>query len=123
MPERPVIQLKKHEQKRILQGHLWVFSNEVASVEGAPETGAVVSVVDASKNLLGVGLYNKTSLIAVRMLSRSDETADANLFERRILQADAYRQQLFPGATAYRMVHGESDFLPGLLIDRFNDHY
>jgi 23S rRNA (cytosine1962-C5)-methyltransferase len=100
-----------------------VFSNEIASMEGAPETGAVVSVVDASKNLLGVGLYNKTSLIAVRMLSRGEEIIDKDFFERRIAQADSYRKQLFPGATAYRMVHGESDFLPGLLIDRFNDHY
>jgi len=123
MAERPVIRLKKHEHKRVLHGHAWVFSNEIEAVEGSPETGAVVAVQDAAKNFLGVGFYNKVSLIAVRMLSRADEAIDRNFFARRIGDAAALREKLFPGATAFRLAHGESDFLPGLIIDRFNEYY
>ncbi len=119
----PVIRLRKNEHRRVLQGHSWVFANEIGETEGAPEQGAIVAVQDAAKNFLGIGFYNKTSLIAVRLLSRADETVDADFFTRRLETASRLREQLFPGSSAYRLIHGESDFLPGLTIDRFGDTY
>lgn len=119
----PTVRLKKHEQRRVLAGHLWVFSNEIEEVDAEATTGCVVRVEDAAKNLLGTGLYNANSLIAVRMLTRKDATIDRAFFTQRLQAAQTLRAALYPGSTAFRLVHGESDLLPGLVIDRFNNAY
>lgn len=119
----PTVRLKKHEQRRILQGHLWVFSNEVAEVDAEAENGSIVRLEDAAHNVLGMGFYNKNSLIAVRLFSRKDEVIDRAFFERRLLDAAQLRNTVFPESTAYRLAHGESDLLPGLIIDRYNDSF
>lgn len=119
----PTVRLKKFEQRRLLAGHLWVFSNEIGEVDAEAETGSVVRVEDAAHNLLGMGLYHQHSLIAVRMLTRKEETIDRAFLATRLAAANALRSALFPGSTAYRLAHGESDLLPGLLIDRYNDAF
>ena len=116
------IVLKKNEEHRIAGGHLWIFSNEIASLRGNPESGSVVELLRADEKFLGVGFFNPHSLIAFRLLSTNREEISPAFFEKRILRANALRQKFAPEAAAYRMVYGESDFLPGLIFDRYNEY-
>lgn len=120
-PKTPVIVLRKNEDHRILAGHPWVFSNEIMEIHGSPAAGDVVEVRSAKQYPLGVGFYHPHSLIAVRLLSHTVEEITPEFLHRRITEALELRMLLFPGSTVYRLVHGESDFLPGLIVDRFND--
>ncbi|HUI09865.1 MAG TPA: class I SAM-dependent rRNA methyltransferase [Bacteroidota bacterium] len=115
--------LRNKEEKRITAGHPWAFSNEVRETRGSPAPGDVVELVAASGLSLGVGLYNPHSLIAVRLLSGTVVDIDQEFFRRRISAARDLRERLYPGETVYRLVHGEGDFLPGLVIDRYNDQF
>lgn len=117
------ITLRKNEDRRILSGHPWVFSNEIRETQGAPAAGDVVGVRNAAGKPLGIGLFHPHSLITVRLLSRTPMEIDAAFFRTRLQEARSLRERLFPGSTVYRLVHGEADFLPGLIIDRFNDHF
>ena len=114
--------LRKKEERRILSGHPWVFSNEVRDVKGSPAIGDVVEVCTDSGGSLGLGFYNPHSLIAVRLLTRTKEEIDFSFFQTRISHADTLRKSLYQESETYRVIHGESDFLPGLVVDRFNDH-
>lgn len=118
----PTITLRKNEDRRIQAGHPWVFSNEIRETVGSPAAGDLVQVRAASGKPLGTGLYHPHSLIAARILTRTMEPIDAGFFRRRIADAAALRSRLFPDSTVYRLVHGEADFLPGLVVDRFGDH-
>jgi 23S rRNA (cytosine1962-C5)-methyltransferase len=113
--------LNPHEERRVVRGHRWVFSNEIASVEGDPAGGSVVEVVRKDGRLLGVGHYNPHSLIAVRLLSDHREAIDQAFLTGRLRRALRLRQRLYPDAASYRLVHGESDDLPGLVVDRYED--
>jgi 23S rRNA (cytosine1962-C5)-methyltransferase len=115
--------LKNKEERRIVAGHPWAFSNEVRETKGSPAAGDVVELVAASGLSLGVGLYNPHSLIAFRLLSTTIVEIDRDFFRTRISAARDLRERLYPGETAYRLVHGEGDFLTGLIIDRFNDQF
>jgi len=119
--EYPTLRLKKNQDRRIRGGHPWIFSNEIDAVEGEPEGGAIVDVVDSRGAYLGRGYLNRHSLIAVRLLTRSRDPIDAGFFKRRIARAAAYREELFPGATALRVVSSEGDFMPGLTVDCYDD--
>ncbi len=116
------IVLKKNEERRIQAGHQWVFSNEIQAVNGAPKSGDIVEIFRHDMKRMGTGFYNSHSLIAARFLSANDEDIDFKFFERRILSALALRKKLYPKNAAYRVVHGESDFLSGLIIDRYNEY-
>ena len=113
--------LKKNEEHRIVAGHQWVFSNEIASLRGDPEKGDIVELLRHDEKFLGLGFYHPHSLITFRFLTTEQEDISANYFERRIQQALVLRQKLYPGAETFRLVHGESDFLPGLVIDKYNE--
>jgi len=115
------IRLKKNEEHRLLAGHQWVFSNEIASISGVITTGDLVEVHRADGAFLGIGFFHPHSLIAVRMLSRKREEVDADFFDRRIAAAEQLRRRLFPGSETFRLIHGESDFLPGLVVDKYNE--
>ncbi len=115
--------LKNKEERRIVAGHPWAFSNEVRETKGNPAVGDVVELVAASGLSLGVGLYNPHSLIAFRLLSNTIVGIDHDFFHGRIAAARDLREKLYPGETTYRLVHGEGDFLTGLIIDRFNDQF
>lgn len=116
------VSLKKNEDRRLLSGHQWIFSNEILYIGGTPQSGDIVEVLRSDGKSLGIGFYNPHSLIAVRFLSSSVEPVDAAFFKRRIESAYALRQKLFPDSDTYRIVHGESDFLPGLVVDRYNEY-
>lgn len=111
--------LRQREERRLLAGHLWVFSNEVASVSGSPGAGEVVEVLRHDGKFLGIGFYHPHSLIAVRMLSHERSTIDRAWFLQRIEEAARLRKRWFQDDSVYRVVHGESDRLPGLIIDRY----
>ncbi|MCK9209449.1 MAG: class I SAM-dependent rRNA methyltransferase [Ignavibacteriaceae bacterium] len=112
--------LKRNEENRIVNGHLWVFSNEIFKIQDEPENGDLVEVYDAKNILLGMGFFNKSSLIAIRMLSR-DLISDLELLLReRMKSAYELRKTFYPNREAFRMVFSESDFLPGLIIDKYN---
>ena len=116
------IVLKKNEEHRITAGHQWVFSNEIPSLRGTPETGEVVELLRHDQKLLGLGFYHPHSLIAFRFLTSEQEEIGFGFFEKRIQQALALRQRLYPGAETFRLTHGESDFLPGLILDKYNEY-
>lgn len=117
------IRLRKNEDRRIKNGHPWVFSNEIDRIEGDREAGAAAELFDAGGALLGCGYYNPHSLIAFRLMSRKREDVDTvDFYEERIRVALAHRQTLYPGLTTFRVVYGESDYLPGLVVDKYGDY-
>jgi 23S rRNA (cytosine1962-C5)-methyltransferase len=120
MLEKHII-LRPKEERRVLDGHPWVFSNEVKETKGSPQIGDVVELVAASGKSLGVGFYNPHSLIAFRLLSQRVEEINAEFFEKRIVHALALRRKLYPNGETFRLVYSESDFLPGLIVDKFNE--
>ncbi|MBI3891999.1 MAG: class I SAM-dependent rRNA methyltransferase [Candidatus Wallbacteria bacterium] len=113
--------LKKSEDRRIRTGHIWIFSNEIESVEGKPEPGSLAVVKSFAGQFVGIGYYNKASLIACRILTRHQDSIDSAFFQRRVKAALALRQTFYPGETAYRLVFSEGDQLPGFVADRFGD--
>lgn len=115
----PSVRLKRKEEKRILAGHLWVFSNEIEKIEGTPETGDVVEVRSGKNEPLGFGFFNPKTLIAVRLFSKEFVEPDKQFFIDRLRSALELRGRLFD-VPFYRLAYGESDFLPGLIIDRFD---
>ena len=117
----PVVTLKRREDKRIRSGHLWIFSNEIDSVDGAVTSGDTVHVEDSSGHFLGTGYLNPHSLIAVRLVSRSKVEIDGAFLGKRIGDAVALRERLWPGEKVWRAVYGEADLLPGLVVDRYGD--
>lgn len=102
-------------------GHLWVFDNNVAEVLGTPVAGDLVDVYTHQKRFFGRGLFNPHSKIRIRLLTLHEEPIDEAFFAGRIRAAAALRRTVTPHANACRLVHGESDLLPGLVVDRFAD--
>lgn len=115
--------LKKKIGNRVLNGHPWIFSNEIDQMEDDLEAGAVADVLTHDGKFVGRGYVNPLSTITVRLLTREiGETVDEAFFHRRIRKAWEYRQRL--GYTENcRLVFGEADDLPQLIIDKFNDYF
>jgi len=114
--------LKKKIAARIANGHPWVFGNEVDKIDGPIEPAGTVDVHYADGKFAGRGYINPKSQILVRLLTRKPETIDAAFFHRRIAEAWAYRQKI--GYTENcRLVFGEADQMPALIIDKFNDYF
>lgn len=108
---------------RILHGHDWVFSSEVLKVFGKPLDGDVISLKDGKDRLMGSAIYNSKSQIVARRFSRRKQELDPDFFKRRIGQAAEYRTRRGVDPRLCRVVWSESDGLPGLIIDRFGDHF
>lgn len=114
--------LKKRISPRVANGHPWIFNNEVEKVEGEMTGGEIVDVFTHDKKFIGRGYINPKSQILVRLLTRQKEEIDAAFFHQRISQCWQYRQRL--GYTENcRLVFGEADYLPQLIIDKFNDYF
>ena len=114
--------LKPKEHYRIQKGHLWVFSNELATLPRDIASGETVKLFTHDKKFLGTGFYNPHSLISIRLISRKDEEPDKDFFLKKFREALTLREKIYTSyeTNAYRLVHGESDGLPGLIVDRFN---
>lgn len=115
--------LKKKIQNRVLLGHPWVFGNEVDLVDGEVNAGDIVDVFTHQGFFVGRGYINPQSQILVRLLTRDkDEAINEEFFHRRLLKAWKYRQQLGYVENC-RLVFGEADEMPALVIDKFNDYF
>jgi 23S rRNA (cytosine1962-C5)-methyltransferase len=114
--------LRPGHDRRARGGHPWIFSNEIAALEGEIQNGDAVQVRAAGGDLLGSAYYNGHSLIAARILSRQGEDIDStDFFLRHLSAALAYRRTLLGEVDAMRLVHGEADLLPGLVVDLYGD--
>ena len=102
-------------------GHPWVFSNEIAAIQGEVQDGDVIDVTDLRGAFLGRAYYNRHSLIAARLLTRGRDKIDLDFFIKRIERALDYRESVAPGVSALRLVHSEADQLPGLVVDRYGE--
>ena len=113
------VKLKPGKDGPARAGHPWIFSGAIAEIDGEPRAGAFLRVLSASGQLLGTGTYNPRGSIAVRLLAREDVTLDAAFVRRRVADAYALRESLgiVRDNTAYRLLHGEGDWLPGVIAD------
>jgi 23S rRNA (cytosine1962-C5)-methyltransferase len=112
------VRLKRKEERRILRGHPWVFSNELEPTPQAFEPGELVDVLSHSGGFLGRGYINPRTLIAVRLLTRAPEDIDRAFLQKRISAARALRARLGFG-DSFRAVYSEGDGLPGLIVDKY----
>jgi 23S rRNA (cytosine1962-C5)-methyltransferase len=108
---------------RILHGHDWVFSSEVLKIFGNPADGDVISLKDGKDHLIGSAIYNSKSQIMARRFSRQRQDLDLDFFKRRIAQAAEYRDRRHVDPKLRRVVWSESDGLPGVIVDRYGDHF
>ena len=115
------ISLKRNADNRIKFGHLWVFSNELQEIPKL-QPGVVVKVVDSNQKSYGFGFYNPASLISVRLL-KTEILPSVQLFIERIAISKALRQSLLGDIEMCRLVFGESDLLPGLIIDKYSNYF
>src|SRR5712692_1393616 len=116
----PTVKISQRGEGRLESGHPWIYRADLVDVQAEP--GEIVLVRGPRARPLGHALYSSKSQIALRMLSYGDEPADDGLIRQRIESATAYREALVIDATAYRLVHGEADRLPSLIVDRYGDY-
>ena len=102
-------------------GHLWIYAGYVEEVSGEPASGDVVDVIASNGRFYARGLYNPASKIRVRILTFDDEPITEQFWRGRLAQAVRLRRRLVTGTSAYRLVYGEADRLPGLIVDRYDD--
>ena len=114
------VTLRKTRETRVRGGHPWIYASEIEKVEGAFENGDIVDVADFRGKFIGRGFYNPQSQISLRILTRNDEPCDRAFFARRIRDAWDYRKLLCDPMSC-RLIYSESDFLPGLVVDKFAD--
>lgn len=118
----PKVFLKKGREKPFRNGHPWVFSGAVAKVDGDPSPGDVAEVYSSDGEFIGVAHVNLRSQIVCRFLSDKKEEIGSGFFRERFSKACLLRDEILPpGTNAYRLVNGEGDFLPGLVVDRYGE--
>jgi 23S rRNA (cytosine1962-C5)-methyltransferase len=121
MDALPTVLLRPGEADRIVAGHPWVYRGSVLRLTHPTADGALVQIKDHRQRFLGVGFYNSRSKINVRVLSPDRVGIDQAFFEERIRTALAVRQRCLPAVTSFRVVNAESDFLSGLVVDKYED--
>lgn len=115
--------LRKKIADRVVNGHPWIFANELGDSEGNFAAGDIVDVYSSNGSFVGKGYVNPASQIRIRLLTRKkNETVDAQFFHNRIAEAWAYRQQIGYVENC-RLIFGEADEMPALIIDKFNDYF
>ncbi|MDI9358923.1 MAG: class I SAM-dependent rRNA methyltransferase [Phycisphaerales bacterium] len=115
------ILLRKNISNRIQRGHCWIYNNEIGEVESAIAPGSLVAVYYHHRGFCGIGYYNAQSQITIRLLTRKQEIIDDAFFYRKINTSWIYRKKLGIVENA-RVVFGEADGLPALIVDKFNDY-
>ncbi len=116
----PVVKISRRGAKRLQDGHVWVYRSDVVSADGvAPGTAA--GVTDERGKFLGTALYSSASQIAIRLISPHAVNDLGRLLRERIQEAISYRERVVRATDAYRVIFSEADFLPGLIVDRYND--
>ena len=121
MKETAIVHIKKGEARSLKAGGMWIYDNEIARIEGEFENGDMVKVLDFDGYVLGSGFINTRSKLTVRMMSRKkDAVIDENFIEMRVRNAWEYRKATVDTSSC-RLIFGEADFLPGIVIDKFSD--
>jgi 23S rRNA (cytosine1962-C5)-methyltransferase len=118
--ELSIVKVSPRGAARLKSGHVWVYRSDIVSDDGIPP-GSLVAVADHRGKPLGFALYSSSSQIAIRMLSHVPVSDLAALIRERISQAIAYREAIVRDTDAYRLIFSEADFLPGLIVDKYND--
>src|SRR5205085_10092358 len=121
MQSLPTVLLRPGEADRILAGHPWIYHGSVLRLTNPAADGEIVQVKDHRQRFLGVGFYNSKSKVWVRVLSPERVEVDKQFFTDRIRQALEVRTRHLPGASSFRVVNAESDFLSGLVVDKYED--
>jgi 23S rRNA (cytosine1962-C5)-methyltransferase len=116
----PVVKISRRGAKRLQDGHIWVYRSDIISANGVAP-GTSVGVTDERGKFLGTALYSSASQIAIRMISPHAVDDLTRLLRERIQGAIAYRERVVRDTDAYRVIFSEADFLPGLIVDRYND--
>jgi 23S rRNA (cytosine1962-C5)-methyltransferase len=117
----PTVRITKKGVDRWKFGHPWIYAADVEKAPAILTGGEVVRVEDGRGYFLGQAFFSRESKISLRWLTWADEPIDEAFFARRLAAADALRRRAYPDESAYRVVHGEADLLPGLVVDRFAD--
>lgn len=116
-----VVRIRKGEGRTIKKGGAWIYDNEIETITGEFENGDIVTVEDFDGYVLGKGFINTKSTITVRMMSRKkDVEIDAEFIKERVKEAVAYREKTVDMSSC-RLIFGEADFLPGIVVDKFSD--
>jgi len=115
-----LVKISRRGASRLREGHVWVYRSDIISSDGTA-SGATVGVMDERGKFLGTALYSSASQITIRLLSREPVADLDSLLRQRIRDAIAYRERVVRDTDAYRVVFSEGDFLPGLIVDRYND--
>jgi len=116
------VRVNRKAAERVASGHPWIFTSDVVNLDGA-QPGAAVKVADPRGRALGTAHYSSASQIALRMLSQQVEAVGRDFYRKRLRAAEDHRRLVVPhGTDAYRVVHGEADLLPALVVDRYGDY-
>jgi len=116
------VRVNRKAADRVASGHPWIFTSDIVNVDGA-QSGAAVKVADQRGRALGTAHYSSASQIALRMLSHQVEEVGRDFYFKRLRAAEDHRRTVVPhGVDAYRVVHGEADLLPALVVDRYGDY-
>ncbi|MFC1522164.1 class I SAM-dependent rRNA methyltransferase [Elusimicrobiota bacterium] len=118
------IYLKKGRENRVLTngGHLWVFSNEIESASDDITSGDIAEIRTHNNSLIGIGFINPKSLIAARIIARDDANVTPRFWQSKIERALSSRQRNYPHEKCYRAIFGESDGIPGLIVDKYDNY-
>lgn len=122
MDNKAQVIIRKGAQHRIENGHPWVYQTEIGEIAGHFEPGDIVDVYNHRQRFIGRGYINPRSQIIVRILTREQENIDKAFFRRRIERAWAYRKRFLEEPEYCRLIFGEADFLPGLIVDKFGQY-
>src|SRR5882724_12250918 len=117
----PTVLVRPGEADRVIAGHPWIYSCSVLRLTQPAADGSLVQVKDHRQRFLGVGFYNSKSKIIVRVLAPERVIVDEAFFEQRIQAALTVRRKFLPDASSFRVVNAESDFLSGLIVDKYED--
>jgi 23S rRNA (cytosine1962-C5)-methyltransferase len=120
IPAASTLKVSPRGASRLKDGHVWVYRSDIVSADGVPP-GALVAVADHRGKTLGTALYSNSSQIAIRLISREPIADFPALLRQRVADAIAYRESIVQDTNAYRVIFSEADFLPGLIVDRYND--
>jgi 23S rRNA (cytosine1962-C5)-methyltransferase len=115
------VRVNRKAADRVASGHPWIFASDITDLDGA-QPGQAVRVADSRGRPLGTAHYSSTSQIALRLLSSQVEAIDHDFYLRRLRAAEEHRCRVVHHSNAYRVVHGEGDLLPALIVDRYGDY-
>src|SRR6266508_2982808 len=115
----PKVKITRRGAERLQGGHLWIYRGDVEDAPGTLPSGDVVALVDGRGRFLAKAFWSARSKIALRVVTRDEVPIDEGFFGERLATAIGLRERIFPGEPSLRLVHGEADLLPGLVVDKY----